>query len=154
VPSDIIATAPIVARIFVDRPREELLAGLLARVQHAITDPRSPAGIELYGYGYTAATLQRVERALSNDAQFKKYLDRVLRHTVVHEAVHACDVDHHAPDTEKGVMTCPMRNFSRYDKFYRMPMELIGASNATLPLANGKLCTSGDDCAGHFRLAP
>lgn len=152
---DPVAQAPAVSRVFPERPRHGMLSVLLPKVQNAISNPRSPDGVELYGYGYTAALLTRVEAALNNPALMSRYLERIVRHVAIHEAAHACNIGHHQPDTEKGVLSCPMRNFSGPDKFFRIGQELAApASSSMLPLGITKLCTSGDNCAAAFQLKP
>jgi hypothetical protein len=51
-------------------------------------------------------------------------------------------------------MTCPMRNLSGHDKLLRMAQEMTAPSSASLPLGILHLCTTADDCWGHFRLKP
>lgn len=150
-----VTKVPLLCRVFPDRPRHGMLSVLLPMVQNAISNPGSPDGVELYGYGYTAGLLPRVEAALNNPALMSRYLERIVRLVTIHEVAHACGVDHHQPDTEKGALTCPMRNLSRFDKLFRVGQDLAAPStSAMMPLGVTKLCTSGDNCAAAFRLKP
>jgi hypothetical protein len=149
---DAVADHPTTTRIFPDRPREGLTQVLHPKIKNALVDPKSPDGVLLYKEGYTLPLLKSTDAALSNPAVLDRMVQRLIRLVVVHEAVHACGIDHHQPDTEKGVMTCPMRNLSANDKLFRMGQELSANSNAPMPLGITVLCTTGDDCSSRLRL--
>jgi hypothetical protein len=149
-----VADEAVTCRIFPDRPANGLRNVLPNYVKEALKNPNSAEGKKLYGLGFNKAMLLETDRALDDGARVDALHKRLVKLTVLHELGHACDLEHHKPDIDKGDMTCLNRAFGEQDLFFRMAEELRKPTPDPLPLGALTFCTKPDNCVKSLRLKP